>query len=523
MPSYNSDTDGPDWSFEVSTTTSELETVELTEDARQRIIEQIRVSFEASEFEYSVSENTLTPSFSSTTGTEEYGDFERDTMPEMTEPSIGVWYFERLRGRFSDTGVGNIYAGNSVIGPSVVGRTAMREMLLREKAREVHRAINSQPSGEREERAFNEETEDWPIKARAYLADYYVDEYDVDERFAGELESFAQSEGVLNREMMQTTLDCYYESNPFQDENLSFEEAVTVMWLREMDGWDTEVGSTSEVLSEIENHQNFRDWLEREDDVNAAIRGHIYDSDFPSELASEMAPPDEWPDDMDPADMETGRCASCGGQYREVYHHTRDRTWMRNGNIYSDVINLGSSSSPLEVHDSPGNDGQLLCGQCSDHWEANSDSVTVYHNGIVCRVTGSRSILLDHGNVEDSGFDYRTMLPEDVKQDMLELLENGRDDSYIEMEPSDGPGSSGLKLDLMTRLSDGVATQVPSETMFVLCRRPDFGDTYYRVLVKRDNWHAAREAKEMLEAVATDDEPLQNYEVIGTEIPDINV
>lgn len=519
MPPYNSDADS--WSVDVTTDSyGVVETVNLADEAREQLIEHIRDSIEIT-----ADAVDFSPSFSLINGTDEHGDFQRDTMPEIDEPSIGVWYFEQLREHFEDAGVGNIYAGQTRIGPDANGRTAMREMLLREIAREVRDAINDQPASEREERAFNEVTERWPIKARAYLADYYVDEYDADGRFAGELEDFARSEGVLNREIMQTTLDCYYDGNPFNDDSLTRQEATTVMWLREMDDWGDEPRNMAEVLAEIENHENFREWLEREEDIGAALRGHIYDADFPSELASEMAPPEEWPDDMDPADMDRGTCVRCGSNYQEVFHHDDGRAWMRNGSVQTDAIRINDASCPLEVHDGDlhTSDDRLLCSACTDDWESHSDAVTVYHNEMVCRLTGSRSVILDHGNIEDSGYDDRTMLPGAVRQDALDLLSGGADGSYITMAPADGPGRSGRKHELMNRLATGVSTSIPDETIFVVRRNPDFGDINYRVHVKRDNWDAAREAKEMLEAVGTDDEPVQDYETLGADTPTINV
>jgi hypothetical protein len=482
---------------------------------QSRIIEQIRES---------ISTSNISSPFSTSESTNEPGDFERDTMPSMDTPTIGVWYYQQLAARYGGESAGEIFAGRSDAPDGLAGVPALREVLLSDYAERVLDAIEEQSETDREEIAFNDKTSSWPIRSRAYLASFMLREHGDDDRltdrFCGELEDFARSEGLLDYDMVQATLDCYYADNPFAEDELSHTEATTLIWMRTIGGWQDDFENEREILDRVENHNNFRDWLNREDDVGAALRGHLYDSDLPDGLATVAAAPEEWPDDMDSTDIEECTCRRCNTDYYRIYDHEGEVSWRYKNGDQSGVLKI-DGDTPLEFHNATQSRrdlGYAVCESCFEDWTENASTVTIYHGTTVCKISCYDNILLDFGSLEDSGFTPRSSVPRDLRNDALDIGRSSIPDNYIALSPSDGPGSSGEKHAMLQRLADGVATDMPDETIIVMERVSSFGDENRSLLVRRDDWDAATEAKEMLEEAGTEGFGPDEYQTLEVDM-----
>jgi hypothetical protein len=481
----------------------------------ERIVEEIRESISTPYF-----------SFSSLTAetADEPGDFERDTMPSMDLPTIDVWYYQQLAARYGGDHAGEIYAGRAEAPDGLAGVPALREVLLSDYADSVLDSIERLDDNDREETAFNDETSDWPIRARAYLAAHMLredgDDDRLTDRFCRELEDFARSEGLFDYDMVQATLDCYYADNPFTEGELTHTEATTLMWMRTIGDWQDEFENEREIIDRIESHGNFRDWLKRENDVGAALRGHLYDSDLPDGLATVAAAPEDWPGDMDSTDIEECTCRRCATEYYRIFDHEGEVSWRHETGDRNDVLQI-DADTPLEFHDASQGQrdlGYAVCESCFEDWQENTNTVTLYHGTTVCRIASYDNLLLDFGSIDGSGFTPRSSVPRDLRNDALDMVRGGIPDNYISLSPSDGPGSSVEKHAILERLSDGVTTDMPDETLFIMQRTSTFGDSSSYVLVRRDDWDAATEAKELLEEAGTDGFERDDYQTLDIDM-----
>lgn len=421
-------------------------------------------------------------------------------LSNMDEPTIEAWYLDQAFTRFGTRRTAAIFGGVDAPGS---GFDAIREEVLRDTSNRIARRIEVE--GDRPTYAFNNETREWPHIARAYLADHEAHISDRDGDYREECERFANMEGVWDHETGQCTLDMFYPEHPLgPDSDLSNQEAKTVLLARAVCG-----NVDQDFLAEIDNYHNFRNLLKQVENVDAALRAAQYDGNAPIELTSQLAAPEEWPDDMDPQDMRSGPCCSCGDVYYEVYHHEDGRTWVSETGEAMKVYHH-DDDSPF-YHRSPEQfDDPLLCDICQAESFDTNDKVTIIdEDGNAARISRYRDMLWDAGEADDRpGLVPRDEVPEEYLERGFSILggHHGMADHFL-LSPQHSDHASDEQYEALAKIAKGEENPFEGGPVYIR-EAHSLGEPEHNMILRRDEPQIARQAKDVLEhpeAILDDD------------------
>lgn len=405
-----------------------------------------------------------------------------------TPTDVNDWLVEEAFRQFGIEQVGEAFAGNANRASGTDGLWLLVLEDAFEKIQEAHDTYSTP------HRAFNDVTGEWPQAARCRMAAYeYERANHDDDQYNSELRLLAENGNALDMTYEQTDLNCYFGDNPFDDPELTDDEARAVIMLRTVDP-DT----SPEIVSEIEDFQTFRERFRELEDAEAALRAHHYGSDFPAQLAAELAPPEEW--ETDPGNLESGECVYCRTAFFHVNHHSEGVCWMSDAGEVTEVDHVDENGQFETVG---ARHGALLCAGCEDDFVSNSNVfLRIGGSDELSKVRTGPNLRRDYG-VGDTPY-----TPQDETEDDLWasiLLEGPRaSEDIITIEPDPSASSLTNQEQLLDDVVagnqeiDAVMDTIESGTFYVQ-KTPGHHGPSYRIHVRRSDIEAARAAKTMLE------------------------
>lgn len=345
---------------------------------------------------------------------------------DVMEPTIEVWFLEQALDQEGRQTVGEALAGNHY--DSYSGIAAVKRLILEAAAERVDDYV-----AEREDpiAGFNRVGREWPHEALRELAVYENNERDRDNfpSYQEDIEMFASTASDSYREHSQTTLDWFTGENPFQDSSLTDSEAkmLAVLHLAE-DDVDTD------FVDEVDDPDAFLAEYYESEDIQTALRSHLYSNSIPREALSELAHPNEWPAGMSPQAPQGTTCINCGDSLVHVVTDDGETTWTRRPHgSFTDANQLGDEYHEFE--EPLRRNTQHICEDCLNLWH---DRVRIAHgwseNGYT-KVRGYGEVFsVENGNHPDE--------VSSVDLDKLQDLCNGRargrwQDTYIRIQPND--------------------------------------------------------------------------------------
>lgn len=429
-------------------------------------------------------------------GKDPVGDFragKRLNELEMEFNTIKSWFFHEATDELSDERIAEIADGEAYDDTS--GFNAVRHAVLERASDEINHQIERGYDGVE---AFNNVSEDWPHKARAYLAGYETNYTDHgSEQYREDVEDFAMTESLEDYEAVQSSLSMFTDGSPFTDDNYTNEEATTALLVAVHED-DTMVAQ--QAISEVNDHETFRDWLRKLGDTQAALNAQEYDDVVPQTLLPDLAPPEEW-EELDPTDIEKGRCRNCSTEY----YHVRGRqtgapAWLSESGTIDTVHKIGIGNEVLDVN-SPSNETGCLCDSCRDDIMDNSNTASyITPEGDSIQVHWNYGFGIDTGLTEDSPTVPLAEVPEEYRTRLLEVT-NGRPSDHIEIRPRTEVGDQTLQRQAMAELADGERDiERDMDSGFFVVISEHFDGIRTHIYVPNDDPEAAMEAKHTMEA-----------------------
>jgi len=276
-------------------------------------------------------------------------------LKHMEYPTIETWFVEHLVDQYSESELEDAYTGSGASEPN--GIDGVKRRVFVSAFTDIVDTVGDSASATDWRSAFNDVTANWPHMARAKLASHFYQHHPPDNsEFTDDLKRFAESEGVLEMTLEQVELSAYEYGNPFQNDELSHEEAVTLVFARSV-GDDV---PDDLPFDAIEDHDSYRDWLRETGDPIQAVNSHQFDADAPSGVIGHAAPPNEWGDvETNPIRSET--CASCNDTLYHVVHSDAGETWADESGAACGAALLNSSDDYYVVSS---HEGEIICDEC---------------------------------------------------------------------------------------------------------------------------------------------------------------
>lgn len=372
------------------------------------------------------------------------------------------------------------------------GMKAAEQVVLEDMAERFDDEVITATSGNEYIEAFNRLTSDWPHRPRPVLAAHIIDsDNDYPEEFTNQAHDFAEAEEVLGREM-QTTLDVYYNENPFTDRHLSDQEAMTITVARMLGFSDEDV-----PLDEIEDHDDFVWWLREDEDMEKALRLHHFGRDLPDGVFEYAAEPDEW--SIPASDLDDASCINCGTDHVRIQHADEGVAYTTEDGDVAPVEDI-SESEQYFYRDTYTGQG-LVCEQCLPSFEN-------AHTGVIVTDRGATDIITQSSFIEDMGYDDPDLVSlselSDEQQEMagdLATFDVDGSDWHV-LVPDDTPVTSGVAQERLGNALDEPTELDPlddSNGPAGIVRQSIFDGDRYMAIARRDDWPACRYTKEMLE------------------------
>lgn len=410
------------------------------------------------------------------------------TIENMDAPTRAGFVIETAFDRIDHHTVADAYAGETYEANATDG---VKLLLFEDTQMRVSEGIDS---GDRPVTAFNRHTDNWPHQLRAEYAAYeYHEGGRDDDNYVSELRSFAESEGVLDMDFVQTELDTFYEANAFDDERLSEEEARAVMMARHYE-LDTNVSEID--FSEINEVDDFVWWLKETEDVETAMRSHHFGTDVPTKIISQAAAPSDW-DTLDPSDIETAEYVGRPAEAYYIHHHEVGETWVTESGPF-DGERVGDYSDRLA--DSSGNDPaeRRRVLPASEEEQMSGDVIVATDGDVVTKFMRSHSIVChDYGRITD--------LVDDV-QDGVALFAEGEPMNQMGLVDISPQGQGNATMEAQRDAMSYIITESPdtlssiiSDGIGMVWKQDSISGTSYYILFSRDNPEAARNMKQFLE------------------------
>lgn len=384
-----------------------------------------------------------------------------------------VWWLKEAATLTNYETVAQAYAGEEYQDRN--GFDGVKCLALDRASSEVGQLIES---GDSHIGAFNRVTNDWPHEGRAWLARYEAEHADRDDgEYVRKTEEYAEGAGVMDEDLGQTELDCFYGDNPFDE--LDSEEARTVLHLR---AHDCEI--TDDVLDQIADHYQFRHDLDDVGDVTTALQINEYDGSVPRPLLQEALPPDEW--ESDPTSILSRGCNNCGTSYHLIETEDGERwlsTEVGTGNPNGGAVVLDEDERYIGVHHS------FLCFPCYNDYQSSGDVVTAVfpeHDEVVGFRSTRAFIEFDEEPPD---------LPREDEDKMLEVGDYGTPlpDSFFVIEPNSDLGDTARQESAINEVASN-AEVLENGPVFINEEGPA------HVIVEKTNFEAAQEVKERIES-----------------------
>ena len=430
-------------------------------------------------------------------GKDRIGDFDPGKpIQHMDTPTIDAWFYDHAQDTFGTDEVKDAFVGETYDDAS--GIDAVRHLVLEDASETIDTRIGD---GQECVVAFNRTTSSWPHKARAYLAGYEAN-YAIHgtESYQRDVTDFASTEGLADYAPGQTTLDFYAGDNPFDSDDLTDEEASTVVLMSACEHDDIDY---DEVLDDVEHHDTFRTWLKKTGEVESALRAHYFDGVLPDDLVAELAPPEEW-DDLDPLDVEKKKCDNCNDTYYRVHHHEEGRVWLhKNGSSVTESFSeVSDPDAETEMYALDGtNHIDAMCSQCREEWFENASDVTLYApDGSMVGVKYNRGVALDRGYGDDD-FPDRTRhdASNEARRLVMQFIQNVPS-NYFELRPNSSVADVVAQQAALESLVDGDGDfEADINEPLAVHRVFHFDDREYYFRVPRDDPETAAAGKRVLE------------------------
>lgn len=370
----------------------------------------------------------------------------------------------------------------------VNGTRAVVETVLEAASEEIDARIEY---GDAPILAFNRETDEWDIRNAAYLAEYDARNRtasDRDAKYMSEMRDFADVEGLLNSSLGQTTLDCYYDENLLETD-LDQRERLVVLALRA----DTNVENPQEYVEELDAPIEFFERYKDLGNADLALHAHHFDSSVPDSVVRNVAPPDEWPENLSPESIVTRSCSYCGHNFCQVYRQDAGECYV---NYDGEVAQIYTPDDDVLIANIGSTTTHSYCDECMETLFGEEHCM----NYTFATEYGVHGIGMDNGmGVDyarwDNYHDNRDPIPES-KLNYVEYLVERRgssDEIALETEPN-ADASVDAQDDLLRDFTDGEV--VPDA--FVehdVCVELDRGRPILRVTRQAE---PARQVKEVL-------------------------
>lgn len=402
-----------------------------------------------------------------------YGDItEGRKLNNMDENTIEEWFFNEATNIFTRRRVGEAFAGETNDANGMDG-------LIREVIDHVAGRLDERVElGEDEAQAFNNHVDEWPREAQAMLCSEEANR-DRHSSYQADCRSFAEAHDVLNLDLGQTELDLFYAENPY-DSELTTTEADVVMVLR-ANGEDTEG-----VLDRIDNYESFIDWYTQIGSVEQAIQAHEYDNVFDPSDMGQLAPPDEWPADMDASNVRQETCLNCTRRHLEVVTEDGERTWMLGGGemIGGEVLDDGYLTGQ-----------NFMCDSCFSSWEDNKTEVVIAGQDTTVKIEGDQML---RRVVDDAAWGDYASLSGEEESIASAVCRQSIPPDYSGISPDPSFGDSQAQDEAIAELMDP-DTEFENGTAYVasnLRRSP----TEYTVFLSRENAALAQEVKQAIDS-----------------------
>ena len=126
---------------------------------------------------------------------------------------------------------------------------------------------------------------------------------------------------------------------------------------------------TLDEAEQINDHQEFVERATSYDSVEDAIRHCEYSSAIPDHIIDDLAPPEDWPEDLNPASLTRRQCSRCSSNYEVVYTEDGGRQFLHG----PDLIGVHHTGAEADIHSISGDN--IICDVCIDHMDTDGTIV----------------------------------------------------------------------------------------------------------------------------------------------------
>lgn len=389
-----------------------------------------------------------------------------------------------------------------------LGEAALIEAVAAEASEEIESLLDDDHENAIE--AFNEATQDFPHRARTIVAAVEATKERNNEKYCGEVEKFAKNAGYFANG--QAALpgenafpDDGWETNPLEEDGVGLAKAEIITRARLL-GEDI----SDLDLAEIEQPEQFFEWLDELGSAEAAFRAQYFPDGTPEEVILGAKDPREW-DELDPESVRFEYCVTCSERAYEV-ETENGVEWVsfkaevgeiaEVSDVSGEFKHLGLLADGVSVSDSE----TVVCPTCiSEYFEEqqslNGVIMGIDSDGNKCLVGHNFEILRDYvavGERSGEGFVSVEELNDEMFNTLAELLLHGPSiPDFFYVQPGDGPGTALQEAnERVHEVIFGQNHEGLSGPMFISLRPSDGS---YRIHFPRTSSQAASQAKHIIE------------------------
>lgn len=356
------------------------------------------------------------------------------TIKHMDAPNLRAWFVEQVvNAPFIDREeAGEQYAGGGMAAVAAAFLDAVSD----EIGDNVEIYGNPVP-------AFNAVAEEWPLEAKILLAQTERERERTEyPDYMADIERIAESENPAEGEEWQTTFSFDFGDNPFADEQLSREEATTVLFLRSVD----EEPST-ELLDSIDDHGDFRAAYRDTGDIEYASYRSVFDDAVSDDALLEAAPPDEWPGNTTPENIRAQDCLLCGVVHYRLYTGGA-MEWVSSTGSVGEMLDTESNANAVAFENANGN----VCHQCLDSVQNDGVEVTAILPDGSYRAAVHRGILVGLSTDSDPHSPWGELSLE--REELIIACLRGGTEAAFTVSPNSEFGSVEGHYEVMRELAD---------------------------------------------------------------------
>lgn len=407
---------------------------------------------------------------------EKHGELrEGRKLKKMDEHTIEGWFFNEATNLMSRRAIGDAFAGER---NGANGFDGVKLAVINYATNEIGTNIEL---GQNDAEAFNNVVESWPREAQAQLCAEELDN-DRHDSYLDDCRAFAEAHGMTAVGFEQAELDIFYPPNPYRDNSLSTDEADVVMLLRAND-----VDVDRDLLDEIDDPSAFVEWFEQIGSVEQALQAHQFDSVLSTDQMGLLAPPDEWPDDMDPGNIRREVCSICTRDHMEVYTEEEGTEWMLRR---SDEVIGGRL-----LDDSYISGRNFLCDECYDSWEENASDVVVVGESGTVKLKGDSNVVKVE---DDAAWDSIGSLTVNEQERAENMCQISFPPGFTSIQPGDGFGDMEVQHEAFDALM-APETEFDNGTAYIVEYNVSPPGAEYGVYLHRDNAMLGQEIKRAID------------------------